>query len=410
MTRIASILSTVVAALALTGGALAVDGFSAGLGCSANCIKEAIVTPTASSATVAVKTDVLASVTATVTEQDVEFGLAAAPPAPKHESVPAFAMSRTILFGGLEPDTRYRIAVKARDQQGRINTRVGTFKTRAVQVAIDQPGFGFDSGAGCSAKCIQKALVRKHATQVGRVDFDIQTAVPAQLQLNVYRKNAQNQVVFQRIASRSTSAKPWKPVIDGLLSGTTYRVSLTAKDAKGRQHAVSGTFRTANATAIVTFHKMDVIDDGETGDGEIAFDYFVGDLYVGGNGYHKLGTGDTTAAYPRGTSRPTVVVPVSIDGLAELDVAVQGVECDNLRMKNCLTEVGHFASGEYDGDTYVMATAEFDLPRIASGDTSLPGNSGTGLPAGHDGYLVWENTAHDFKFRVYATIDLQVAS
>src|SRR5262245_61095236 len=135
MTRIATIVVTALAgALALAGGALAVDGFSARLGCSANCITSALVPPTPSSATVTVETDVPASVTATVAEQDVQLGLAATTPAPKHQTLPAFATSRTVLFAGLEPDTTYRIVVKARDRQGRTNVRVGRFKTRKVQV------------------------------------------------------------------------------------------------------------------------------------------------------------------------------------------------------------------------------------------------------------------------------------
>ena len=96
-----------------------------------------VVTPTASSATVAIKTDVPASITAIVSEQDVQLGLASTAPAPKQQMLPAFAISRTVVFPGLQPDTGYRIVVKARDQKGQTNTRVGTFRTRKVQVAVD---------------------------------------------------------------------------------------------------------------------------------------------------------------------------------------------------------------------------------------------------------------------------------
>ena len=44
---------------------------------------------------------------------------------------------------------------------------------------------------------------------------------------------------------------------------------------------------------------------------------------------------------------------------------------------------------------------------MPSGD--LPPGYGTGLPAGHDAYAVFETTNHSLKFRVYATVDIQVS-
>ena len=38
----------------------------------------------------------------------------------------------------------------------------------------------------------------------------------------------------------------------------------------------------------------------------------------------------------------------------------------------------------------------------------LPPAQGTGLPAGHDAYPVWETTSNYLKFRVYATVDLRL--
>ena len=54
--------------------------------------------------------------------------------------------------------------------------------------------------------------------------------------------------------------------------------------------------------------------------------------------------------------------------------------------------------------------AAFDLPSLLDPKGALPGNYGTDLPAGHDGYLIWENTSYDLKFRVYATVDFEVVA
>jgi hypothetical protein len=40
---------------------------------------------------------------------------------------------------------------------------------------------------------------------------------------------------------------------------------------------------------------------------------------------------------------------------------------------------------------------------------ALPPNYGTGLAAGHDAHVVWETTRHSLKYRVYATVDVEVS-
>ncbi len=67
-------------------------------------------------------------------------------------------------------------------------------------------------------------------------------------------------------------------------------------------------------------------------------------------------------------------------------------------------------SGEYAGDTYVNANAAFGLADLINPAGALPPGYGTGLPAGHDGYLIWENTSYDMKFKVYATVDFEVVA
>ena len=77
--------------------------------------------------------------------------------------MPSFLKVRTVLFPDLEPDTAYRIVVSARDMAGKLQTRSGTFRTRAVKVAIDQPDLGLSAGLGCKADCIEKGTLTSDA-------------------------------------------------------------------------------------------------------------------------------------------------------------------------------------------------------------------------------------------------------
>jgi hypothetical protein len=426
MTRITTITkcftAAVVAAAALAGtsnaGALPATsgggspqpiGLSAGSGCSISCVTSAIVTPTASSASVRVVTDVPTSVAVVVTKLDQQLGLTTGVQ-PKPKVLATFQTVRTVVFTGLEAETRYRIAVTARDRAGHKEIRTGTFKTRAVKVAVDLPDIGLSAGLGCKADCIASGTAVAHATEVGRVDFDVRLTEPGRVQLDLYLSNGHGGLTLQRSIASSNGTRTFTPSAEGLVAGVTYTVRVKATDAANHSRVEWGTFRTARAVAVVTFHKITVISDGEVGDGEIAFGYSVENDSAGGNGFHKIGAGDTVAAVAYGTSRPTVTIRASIDGHRNLDVAVQGVECDGSLMKNCVIETGHNENGEYGDDTYVDATAAFDLYGLLTGGGALPPGYGTGLPAGHDGYLIWEKTGYELAFRVYATVDFEIVA
>jgi hypothetical protein len=422
MTRITSIAkwSAVSAALAVAAiagtasasagiGPVPVGGLSAAPGCTISCITSAVVTSTASSASVKVTTSVPTSATVTVTRLDAQLGLTTGAQ-PKDLVFPTFAMVRTVEFPGLEPETGYRISVTARDMAGKKQTRTGTFETRAVKVAVDAPSLDLSAGLGCKVDCIEQGTAKAHPTQVGRVDFDIRLTEKGSAQLDLYVGNGNGGLKLERIIGSSSGITSWKPVARGLLTGTKYTIRLKATDAQGRSRVEWGSVRTKKARALVTFHSIKVIDDGETGRGEISFSYGAEDQSIGGNGFHKLSSGDSYTPQAYNSNRPKVSILTAIDGHRKLDVSVLGVECDNVLMKNCVVEAGHDASGEYGGDTYVNATAAFDLPDLINPTGALPPGYGTGLPAGHDGYLIWENTSYGFKFKVYATVDFEVAS
>lgn len=406
MTRIVTtLIGSLVAGLALTAAASAATapgGLTAGAGCSVACIESALVTTTASSARVEVKTTVLASVTVSVAKLDAKPGLAAGP---NHVSVPPFLEIRTVLFSDLEPDTTYRIVVSARDMSGKTQTRSGTFQTRPVKVAVDLPEPTISAGLGCKAACIEKALLENDATVPGRVHFEMRTSVPATMSLTLLVKTIDGSTLhfFQHVTgSRKTSHTA---TFDRLLTGTTYQVTAKATDAEGRTRLEHGTFRTRSAVATVTFHKIKVIDDADKGSnaGEISFDYRAGDGIVGGHGFHRIDSGETVAARAHSSGRPGVTITQSIDRRRTLELAVGGDECDGVILKNCVSEAGPW--GNFDA----LAKLQFDLRDAMSAENPIPPGQGTGLPAGHDAYPVWETTDDYLKFRVYATVDVRLA-
>ena len=113
----ASLASCALAAAATAGGPV----LRASSGCSPSCIQSALVTPTASSASVEIRTSVPASVTVETAPVGAELGIAAGSPAPHDVVVPPFRTLRTVMVPGLRPETTYRIVVHARDVQGPVS-------------------------------------------------------------------------------------------------------------------------------------------------------------------------------------------------------------------------------------------------------------------------------------------------
>jgi len=416
MTRTARILATtaasVVAALASTAAATAGAGpsLSGGAGCAISCIESAVVTPTASSATLEVRTSVPTSVTVLVAKADATLGLTTGP-SPKHVSLPSFVKLRTLLLPGLEPATAYRIVVTARDLSGRTQTRSGTFATREVKAAMPSPTNGLSAGLGCKADCIETGTLTSDATVPGRARLVIRTTEPATLQVRLVAKTSSGALLHQLVLATGSRKTAYAKTIDGLLTGTRYAVTATATDAQGRTWDETGAFRTRSARALVIFHKVTVIADADKGigRGEIFFDFMAGGVDVTGTDFRKIGSGDTVTLKSAGSTRPGILAGLSVDGRARLELEAMGVECDAVLMKNCVVQAGVWSTQSIGGDPYVVAKASVDLRQAFVPGGALPPNFGTGLPAGHDAYVVWETTQHSLKYRVYATVDVEVA-
>ena len=406
MSRTTLIVTVIAAALAATASPARTADISAGAGCSIQCIEAALVTPTASGGTLRVRTSVPASVIVSV----VKVGAVqlAAPGVSAHTSVPAFLTDRTIVLTGLQPETSYRIVVKATDLAGKTSSRAGTFTTRAVQVA-NPVGIGdLASNAGCSARCIQRALVEQSQAKPDSAVVDIRTSTPASLRLRVMR----GALLVDEVSSsgRKTS---WQPTIDGLEPGTRYAVSLRATDANGLVEERSGTFETADATVRVTIAKIRVIDDSEkdSNRGEIRFDYRVNGVGVDGGGRRTLGSGSTIGAPVAGTSRPGATFAFPVDAATILELRVRADECDSVMRKNC--EIEESGGPSFSGGSnakklqWAVAVGTFDPGKLLVGAGSSPGWRGVSEPAGHDALFSFETTSHRLKFRVLATVDVE---
>lgn len=393
MTRFSHILlATTVAALALCAASTAGTGpaISAGLGCGVACIKSAIVTPTASSARVDVRTSVPASVTVKVTKADAQLGLTGGP-AYKDVVVPPLAKIRTVLVPGLQPDTAYRIVVSARDFQGRIETRSGTFTTRKVKVSVDVPDLGLSSGLGCKVDCLERGTLTSDANVPGRARLELRSTVPATFQVLLVARRADGTTIHQVGHSTGSQKTTHAATLDRLLTGTRYTVTAKATDAQGRTWSEQGSFRTRSAVAVVTYEKLVVLDDGDSvGRGELAFSFKAGGVELASYDFRRLDSGDTFVPRMPGTSRPGIWTTLPIDGTHRLLLSIAAAECDWQRLSKCPIEVG---------GPPTHATADLDLREaFVAGDA---------LPAEHDAYVVFEGSG-EFRLRAHATVDVRV--
>jgi hypothetical protein len=415
-----SVATALVAALSIAAGTASATSpptFTAGQGCSVQCISKAAVTANATSAKVELATTVPANLKVTVSKQATGGNGGLVANQAKTVNVSANSPLKTAFFLNLEPETTYAISVRATDLQGRSSVRSGSFKTLPYKTA----GYGgpdtLDTGLGCSKQCITKALVSQKQPDGTSARIEIKTSTTAHIQIDVSRDKpvqlaggglAQYDVVSRRWTGADT--KSWTPHVGGLEYGTKYYVVVRARDAQGRVSYRQGSFRTVSATATLTFHWIKVLNDGDkVGKGELFFNLWVNRDYAWGTGLRKLSSGDLTNVNPQGSSRPGFSYRISANGDAEFSVEMLGEECDELNKKNCVLEANEDG---YVGATFpqwAIAAGHFDVSELLK-PSALPGWYGTGVtpPAGHDGYFTFETTDHYVKFRVLATIDLDV--
>ena len=411
VTRVLSTLAVTLSA-ALSAAASADGGpmLSAPGGCAMQCIEKALVRTTSTAATIEIETAVQTRIVLTARRLSATGGLVAgAPDASASDHL--LRIRRTLFLVGLRPETTYRIFLSATDAEGRTASRNGTFSTRPVATNVDPGPGGFSSGLGCSAQCIQKAV----AVAIGPTAavFEFRTDTPAHMQLVVSRDAASREVVGN--SSSPGLVTNWTASATLLDPGTKYWLSIRATDASGRTNARHWTFETDERNVQVTLWKIKVIDDGDKGRarGELLFRYWAQGGWIGGDtGFHKRSSGDVFSVHADGTSRPGLTRTMPANGEdPQFDLRVYAEECDGpARMKNCVREaresgwVPH-GGGDFGGNDTAVAGGVFSLNALLT-PGGLPPNFGTTMPAGHDGYFVFETTQFHVKFRVYAYLDV----
>ena len=163
-----------------------------------------------------------------------------------------------------------------------------------------------------------------------------------------------------------------------------------------------GSFRTVSAHALVTLHKIKVLNDGDKrSKGELFFEYLHDGTSTAGRDWEKIDDGDVVDVKVRGTSRPGFNLLLPANGDAKLTVKVFAQECDE---RKCVME-----SGSSSGFQTAMAGGTFDLSTILAGGALHPWY-GTGVtpPAGHDGYFILSTSGTYIEFLVLATVDIQI--
>jgi hypothetical protein len=251
---------------------------------------------------------------------------------------------------------------------------------------------GLNAGLGCSAQCIEKALVTP--TRTGG-SLEVETDTPARIKVWVSDQAPgfidgtpwiPNPDYFGQTWNRYTS---FSFGLDGLAAGTPYHILVTATDAEGRTAYRLGTFRTLDPpplppavqghTLKVTFFKVKILNDADKGGkGDIDFRF-------------KLDGDDVLAVYKKLESgqsyRPPLEahrVSVAVGQLLRLEVL--GIDYDR-------------------GDDDVSNPSVLVDPEQLS--DHVLGDDYGGMPYGHDAYVVFQSEPRDYlEFRVYAWIDV----
>jgi hypothetical protein len=262
-------------AAAAPGSALALGS---GQGCGAQCITTALIKPYPRAFAVEVRTDTPARITASVAKR-LSPGDGQSLAGPVYLDSVAGAPGKTSFFHHLqhlEPDHLYEVTFTATDAQGRTARRSTTFRTASLVTLGEGGPASFDSGAGCSAQCIQTATASAGGTTA---DIAVNTSVPVKLKVQADRDapgtigntpifgTPEVEVKTSQLRKQSTVA------LDGLKPGSQYHVIVRATDANGRFALRHGVFETDGRHARLAFQRIHVLYDGDKGAnrGELTF-------------------------------------------------------------------------------------------------------------------------------------------
>jgi hypothetical protein len=375
MRTLTAVLVSVVA-FAAPAAAQAGDGdLASNAGCSANCIRTALVYPSSSGMAVRVQTNTTARIKVVLYKRSTMQVVAERTSIGMHKQFVTYA-------GGLDEDTLYLVSVTATDAAGQVNRRSRSMRTLDRQSLGDGLDVGdVASGAGCAAQCIRTAQV---SAGLRAAKITVNTNVPARLMISADPSEplatSQGPSFAHPDVSLTTSqlSTQWSGELLGLVASRRYNVIIRAIDANGRMSVRQGTFETAKRHAIVTFKRIRVSYDGDKGAnrGELAFHGKI-------NGYWRVKRkeskvkSDSTVHFPNGGT-------VGYTDLTRwIDLKVQAVEHD--AKGTCYDSLGsgpfsQKLSGSINEKchkrTWNTAVGEFDLDEIFAQDGLLPGFGG----------------------------------
>jgi hypothetical protein len=251
---------------------------------------------------------------------------------------------------------------------------------------------GVGAGLGCSAQCIEQALVQP--TMTGG-SLEVETDTPARIKVWVSDQAPASIDGIPWIPNPDYFGQTWNSYtsftfeLDGLAAGTTQHILVTATDHEGRTAYRLGTFRTADPpplppavqgkTVKVTFFKVKVKNDADKGGkGDIQFRFELdGEDVLGA--YRHLESGQTY--------RPPIEAHTAhVEAGRLLRLEVLGIDFDK---------------GDDDvSSPYALVDPEHLSDQVLGDDYG-------GMPYGHDAYVVFESEPRDYlEFRVYAWIDV----
>jgi hypothetical protein len=269
MRRLIVVLAATAAASAMpaAAGAAPVD-LDSGLGCSANCIRSALVTTSANAAKIEVKADTPARFEVVIRKRSAmgagTGGFTTGAIVATRTSSPTPTKGYTTVVTGLQPDMLYAISVTATDAKGGRNTRLGTFRTKKAQtVDAEADTDALASEAGCNAQCIRTA---EATAGMSTAQLRVRTSTPAMLEV----------IPGQGAPTVATSAYSTDATVTlrGLRAGRTYNVTVRATDANGGVSFREGTFETLERNVVVQFLEIRVSENGEkrsSNKGELTF-------------------------------------------------------------------------------------------------------------------------------------------
>ena len=323
-------------------------------GCGNQCIVEALISRSATSAdvTLSVQTHTAAALQVFLRPEpqpgDPITAITTAPFVANDTLVTEWSTSLTPLLA----DRAYLISVVATDADGHVSVREGRFLTGTPHT--DPDFVGTDGPVGCAVQCFTHADVT--VDDHSMASLSIETHTPAEMAV-FYAPNPvlwNGDVPFiqhaEGLHSGADLRTSWNPTIDGLDGDTTYHVVIRAQDAQGRASYETGSFTTPEAPpreVTVTFEKLLIDYPGDRAlFGELEFEWGINDDLLGSSSRAKVHAGTLDLG------EEATTFTIEFDDDTEHLFTVNGGDWDALGRN-------HLCQAEVPGETSLWRTSRY---------------------------------------------------